>query len=263
MSWLDSIIDVGKSAVSWFTGDSATSGLARSALTAYSLNQVTKSINRQNQRGSAAAKPDAGVRIQLDPNPNSKIPVVYGRAAVPGLVSDAHLSANNLTMFFCLTICEQTGAVDLGAGAASAISFKDIYWNNQRLIFETTGAGAGYVVVSAVDESGAVNTDVAGQIQVFCYSGSSDDPVLPQGYTNAATSPAYSRVPTWTSAHTMDDLIFAVVRIDYDRAKNVTALGNMTFVVENTMSRAGDCIFDYSSNTRYGAGIDPQYIFTT
>jgi hypothetical protein len=87
--------------------------------------------------------------------------------------------------------------------------------------------------------------------------------VLPQGYTNATTYNAYGLMPTWTASHTMDELIFAVVRIDYNREKNVTALGDMTFVVENTMSRAGDCLYDYMTNDKYGAGIDPQYIYST
>ena len=263
MSWLSSLIDIGKTAVSWFTGDSITAGLARSALTSYSLNQVNKSINRQNQRSQPPPKPDPGVRIQLDPNPNSKIPVIYGRAAVGGLVTDAHLFNNNASMYFCLTICEQTGALDLGTGAISDIAFKDIYRNNQRLIFETAGPNAGYLVKSAVDETGAVDTNVAGLIQVFCYSGGSQYPVLPQGYTNGTTYDAYNIMPNWTNSHTMDNLIFAIIRIDYNREKDMTALGDFTFVMQNNMTLAGDCLYDYMTNDRYGAGIDPQYIYST
>lgn len=264
MSWLDDILDVGKSVVGWFTGDSATAGLARTALTSYSLNQVTKSINRENAVSKTANQPpDKGVRLQVNPNPNAKIPVVYGRAALGGIVTDAFLTGDNLSMYYCLTICEQTGNLNLGAGSASQISFKDIYWNNQRLIFQQSGETAGYQVISSVDESGNINNDVANLIQIFCYSGGSSVPVFPQGYTNATTYLAPNIMPNWTANHLMSDLVFVIVRVNYNREKNVTGLGDMTFVIENTMSQAGDCLYDYMTNTRYGAGIDPSGIYAS
>jgi len=262
MSWLDDIVDVGRSVVGWFSGGSTGAQLARTALTGYALNQVTKSINRENETAKPTAV-DQGVRLQVNPNPNEKIPVVYGRAALGGIVTDAFLTNSNQTMYYCITLCEQTGNLNLGSGALSQISFKDIYWNNERLIFQQTGGDAGYIVTSTVDDAGNVNTDVNGLIQVFCYSGTSYDPVLPAGYTNATTYYANNIMPNWTANHDMNNLIFAIVRIDYNREKNVTGLGEMKFVLENTMTEPGDCLYDYMTNTRYGAGIDPTEIYAT
>jgi hypothetical protein len=35
----------------------------------------------------------------------------------------------------------------------------------------------------------------------------------------------------------------------------------MTFVIENSMKLAGDCLYDLMTNTRYGAGINPEEIY--
>lgn len=261
MSWLDDIVDLGSTALKWFSGSSTGASIARTALTGYALNQVTKSINRENATEKVTA--DAGVRIQVKPNPDQKIPVVYGRAALGGIVTDVFLTNDKQTMYYCLTLCEQTGNLNLGAGAISRINFKDIYWNNQRLIFQQSGANAGYVVASSVDEAGEYNNDIAGLIQVFCYSGTSYDPVLPAGYTNATSYYANNIMPNWTANHDMTGLIFAIVKINYNREKNVTGLGEMTFVLENTMRDAGDCLYDYMTNTRYGANINPAEIYAS
>jgi hypothetical protein len=53
----------------------------------------------------------------------------------------------------------------------------------------------------------------------------------------------------------MNDLIFAVVKVDYNREKNVTGIGDLLFHVDNTMKLPGDVLYDYMTNTRYGAGI--------
>lgn len=262
MSWFDDLVDLGSSAFKWFTGNSSGAQLARTALTGYTLNQVTKSINKE-QKTDQQKEQDKGVRLQVNPDPNTKIPVVYGKAVLGGIVTDAFLTNNNQTMYYCLTLCEQTGNLNLGAGDASVITFKDIYWNNQRLVFEPAGDIAGYIVKNAVDIAGNVNTDVDGLIQVFCYNGGSYSPTLPSGYTNATTYPAPNIMPNWTANHDMSGLVFAIVRIDYNREKSVTGLGDMKFVLENTMTLPGDCLYDYMTNNRYGAGINPGEIYAS
>jgi hypothetical protein len=53
----------------------------------------------------------------------------------------------------------------------------------------------------------------------------------------------------------MSDLVFAIVKVDYNRDKNVTSIGDYQFKITNSMKLGGDCLFDYATNTRYGAGI--------
>ena len=267
MSWLDDIVDFGSSALSWFTGSSSGANLARTALAGYTLKEVNQSINRDNEKSNSTnnstSTADKGVRVQVNPSPDQKIPVVYGKAALGGIVTDAALVSNGQMMVYCITLCEQTGYTNLGQGAISDIRLKDVYWNNQRLIFNQSGSTAGYLVAASVDQGGELNYDVAGLIEVFFYSGNSYFPQLPAGYSNATAYNAFDLFPGWTSNHVMASLVFAIVTVTYSKEKNVTGLGDMTFVLENTMKDAGDCLFDYMTNTVYGSGINPAEIYAS
>ena len=54
----------------------------------------------------------------------------------------------------------------------------------------------------------------------------------------------------------MSDLVFAVIEITYNSSNGVTkAPSSVEFHVSNSMTMPGDCIYDYMTNTRYGAGI--------
>jgi hypothetical protein len=199
---------------------------------------------------------DPGVRLQIDPDPENRVPVVYGRSYLGGLITDAVLTNNNQTMFFCITICEKTG-VKFSDGQPSQFNFLDIYCEDNRIVFDSDGI----TVNSLVSRDGVIDTSVAGKIKVWCYRGSSSDPVSPAGYTNSGLQPAYSVMPNWTTSHVMSDLIFAIVRVDYNRDANITGLGAMTFYLENTMTQPGDCLFDLMTNSRYGAAIDSTEIY--
>lgn len=256
MSWIDDIVDFGSGVLDWFGGNSLGANLARTALTGYALNQVTESINKDNEKDTTRA-PDPGVRLQVAPDPEYRVPVVYGEATLGGAISDAVLTNGNLTMFYAITICEKTGNTALGAGPASTFTFRDIYWDDSRLVFDTDGI----TVKGYVDKANNYCEDYAGKIKIYCYAGSSTDPVVPYNYTNTSLNNAYDIMPGWTTDHTMSDLIFAIVRIDYDATAGVKGLGNVKFKIINSMTQPGDVLYDYMTNTRYGAGINPQEIY--
>jgi hypothetical protein len=264
MSWLDDLIDVGSSVLDFFTGNSIGANIAKTAVTGYALNKVTASINKDNEK---PAEPDPGVRLQVDPDTEHRIPVVYGTTHIGGIVTEALLSTNNQTMWFVLTICEKTGNTGLGAGAASTFTFKNIYMADQKLNFDADGI----TVASSLTRDGVVNTTLDGLVKVYCYAGSSANPVVPTGYTNGGLTPAYTvlqnaGIPSalrWTSTDTMNDLVFAIVEITYNKDKSVTGLPQVTFEIANSMTQAGDCIFDYMTNTRYGAGIPAGEIYSS
>ena len=69
-------------------------------------------------------------------------------------------------------------------------------------------------------------------------------------------------MPTWTANHAMTDLVFALVRVEYNKERNVTSLGDIEFKLTNTMTLPGDCVNDYMRNTRYGAGIPDAEIYS-
>jgi hypothetical protein len=260
MSFLDSLIDLGSTALSWLGGNSVGGQLARTALTGYALNQVTSSINKDNEAAKdTTAKIDPGVRLQVDPDTEYRVPLVYGQATLGGTVTDAVLTNNNGTMFFCLTICEKTGLTNLGTGAPSTFSFNDIYWDDARLIFQSDGI----TVAGNIDKSGNVCTDYNGKIKIYCYNGNSTNQKNIDNYSLASSVAAYSVMPNWTSAHNMTDLIFAIVRVDYDAVAGVKGLGQLKFKITNSMTQPGDVLYDYMTNTRYGAGIAPTEIYAS
>jgi hypothetical protein len=53
----------------------------------------------------------------------------------------------------------------------------------------------------------------------------------------------------------MNELVFCLVKVTYNKENAITGLGNLEFKIRNTMTEAGDVINDYLTNSRYGAGI--------
>ena len=251
MSFLDSLLNVGKDVWGWATGNSTSAALARTAALGFALNQLTKSISGDNKDKT---EPDYGVREQIDPDTNNSVPVVYGQAYLGGYVTDAYMTDDNLTMWYCLTICEKTGNL-LSNGQPSQISIEAVYWNQSLVLFQSNG----YVVSGLRDNDGNTNTDMNGLVAILAYSGGSYNPI-PIGTGTNPNQNAMDVFPPWTDTCTMDDLVFVLVGVEYNKVKNVTGIGNLEFKVRNTMKKPGDVLYDYMTNTRYGAGIAPEEI---
>lgn len=253
MSFLDSLIDLGSTALKFVQGNNIASSLAKTAVTAFALNQVTKSINKKND----ATQQTTGNRIQLDPDTENAIPVLYGEAFVKPMVTDAWLDADNKTMYFALTLCEKTGNL-LSTSSPSVISFERVYYNDLLVNFQADG----YTVASFSDEDANSTSDPDGLIEIYPFSGGSQFPVQFTTQVSGNSQSADQIMPNWSAVYSMTDLVFAIVKIQYNKEKNVTSLGNLVFKLSNTMTLPGDCLYDYMTNTRYGAGIDPGEILT-
>jgi hypothetical protein len=159
-------------------------------------------------------------------------------------------------MWYCITLCEKTGP--LIDETPSVTSFKELYWNGNRVEF-----GADGVTVSGmVSEDKVAVNNFNGKVRVYPFNNGSTSATKFVGPGTGNTTPAYSIFPNWTSAHTMDELVFCLVRIDYDGANGVTGLGDLKFRLSNTMKQPGDVLYDYMTNTRYGAGIPAQEMNT-
>lgn len=276
MSWLDDIggaiggaiggvWDAGKQAIGGIFGGGNRRGggsnilgsLISTAITGFALKKITDSINNSRPAPTTTPPPpDTGVNIQIDPNPQAKVPVLYGTSYVNGILTDAIMSADNKTMYYVLTLCEKTGT-KISDNATSEIEFNEIYYNDQRIVFNTDGITAQYTL----DRNSNVDYGIQGLVQVYCFNGSSNQPVVPTGYNNVLLVPAYQIIPGWDSNKVMNDLAFAIVKITYNRDRGTTGVPNMTFKLENSMRLPGDCMYDYMTNTRYGAGIPSEDIF--
>jgi uncharacterized Fe-S cluster protein YjdI len=258
MSFLDTLFDFGASALNLLTSNSTGGAIARAVGSAIILNQTQDTVKKENTvpvtaQTQNATQPDLGVREQVDPDTNNSIPVVYGTAFTGGIVTDAVMTGDNLVMWYCLTICERTG--NLINGTPSVINIDAVYWNQNEVIFQSDGV----TVNSFKDEDGGISTNPNGLIEMHFYNNGSSSQVFPLG-TSGSSIPAYSRFPNWTGSHTMNQLVFCLVKVTYSKEKQITGLGNLEFKVRNTMTEAGDVINDYLTNSRYGAGIVPEEI---
>lgn len=250
MSFLDSI--------GGFLGDVLTGGgvagdVARIAAMGFALNQLMDSMDKQSD---ATKPPDYGVREQVDPNTDSNIPIVYGQAYASPVVTDAYMTDDNMTMWYCMTICEVTGKL-MSSNQDSVITFNEVYWNENKVVFRDDG----HTVLKLVDASGTELTTIDGLVEIYAFNNGSASPAR-IGTGGLNSTPANGLFPGWTANHTMDNLVFALVKVTYNKDKNVTGIGNLQFKLTNSMHMPGDVLYDYMTNTRYGAGIPPEEIYS-
>lgn len=259
MSFLDSIVDFGSDVWDWATGSSTSAGVARAAALGYMLKEVQSSINKDNDKKAktqgSGFTPDLGVREQVDPNTENRIPVVYGSTFVGPTVFDAWMSNDNQTMWYALAICEQTGVL-MSNSQQSVITIDAVYWNQTKVSFQPDGVTAS----TLTDEDGVSSNQVDGLVQFFAYSGNSNSPIRINNYGTQTLTQAYNIMPNWTANHQVNGTVFVIAKVTYNKEKSVTGLGDLEFKVNNTMRQPGDCIYDYMTNSRYGAGIAPEEI---
>jgi len=247
------------------TGNPSTStdaALARSAILFQSMRKLQAQINEENAKKNAQP-----TKLDFKTAAENHIPVVYGDAFVKGTVTDARLAAADCVMWVCMTLCEVTGDLlstedltdpDNPTYDPSEITFADLTIENQKVTFQEDGI----TVASLEDEDGNVNEDVNGLIKIYLYNNGSTSPAVLEENDKGAEDNAYDIFPGWGSTHTMDELVFALVRVEYDAVKKVTTLPDIQFKLSNTMRKPGDCIWDYLRNARYGAGLTDAQIWS-
>ena len=203
-------------------------------------------------------------RIQVAPATTNKIPVAYGASYFNGTIFDIELTNNNQSLWTAIALCETTGNL-YSTGSASSIHIDAIYLDNKLITFKSDGTTVDYTT----DDTGVQDTNPSGLIGIYLYQGNSSSPMLPvtPGTTTAisGTVPpaAYSIMPGWNDTYMAENLIFAIVKLNYDQNKGQHTIPNLKFHVVNTMSLPGDCLYDYMVNDLYGAGIDSSLINTT
>jgi len=246
MSFIDSIVNVGKSALGFMKGNSIASSLARTALLGYALNRVNKSKNKSNKDTAPQ-----GTQLNIDPDTEYSLPVVYGNAFISGKIIDAKLADNNTAMWICLALCEKTGR--LISTAPSVISFEEIFFDNFRISFQTDGITSDLIY----DDNGNSSSAWRGKIKVYPFNGGSESPTTFTSESgNGNSQNAYNIFPGWTSTDKMNDTVFCILRIQYDSKNRLTTIGrDIKFKLKNTLTEPGDVLYDYLTNNRYGAGI--------
>lgn len=248
MSFIDTLGNIVKGVGGFVANNSIGSQLAKTALYGLALNKVAKSINKQQDQGQIK---DQGVTVSVNPDPKNHIPVIYGSAFTSGILTDAYMDPNKRTMWFCLTVSEMTG--NLINGTPSTMQFQQVYYNGLRLDFKPDGK----TVDIAYDDSGNSTNKLSGLIELYPFVNGSANPVNFATESAGNSTPATALFPTWTANHTMEGLVFVLIKITYDARQKISSVGDFKFKVANSMKQPGDVLFDYMTNTRYGAGI-PQ-----
>lgn len=251
MGFLDSLIDIGSSAWSWFKGDSFTSNIAKTAVMGFAMNQLSKSM----QSDSTSQQNKAGNVVNVNPSISNSIPVIYGSTYCEGIITDAMMTTDNKTMWFCYVIGEKTGPL-LSTGIDSIISIDNIYWDDLEIVMQQNG----HTVSKLIDMYGNQSTDINGLVDIYLFNNGSLSPCKLGMNTNYSTNPAYYIFPDWTVNHLMSNLVFALVKITYNAEKNITGIGNIKFKVSNTLTQPGDVLYDYMKNDIYGIGLENSEI---
>lgn len=259
MGWFDGITSI-------FTGDSIGSTLLRTVTMGYVLNKVSSNATKGNDIGGSnitsgpgAPGIDNGVRLQVPPAADQKIPVLYGSAFFGGIISEAVMSNNNQRMTYVLTLAEKTGTL-LSNSAATSYTVKNIYWDDQQVYLKADGVTVNYTV----DRAGNRDESLQDLVKIYCYAGgsASANQIFPTGYSGTQVN-AYSLVSGWNSGYNMSNLVFAVIEVNYSAERNIKGIGDVKFEVASSMNKPGDVIYDYMTNSVYGANISNVQIDTT
>jgi hypothetical protein len=133
------------------------------------------------------------------------------------------------------------------------------------LVFDPDNAEA-HIVRSSIDQNGLgdSNTNYNGLIRIRVYNGSTNsyDQIFPPQSTGNVENVRTLLGETDVN-YQLNDLVYAVIQIDYNGEKGITGLGQVTFQISNTLNNPALVWYDYMTSERYGAAIPVEQINTT
>jgi hypothetical protein len=232
---------------------------AAQAVAAFAINMLISAVIAQvfapdmPNGGSAAGQQNPGNRQQVPPAGNNKLPVLYGSAYIGGTLVDLSISADNQHLYWVLALAEVTGSENGGGG--DIYTFGNIYWAGKKVVFGANG----YSVTGLLDESTGQIQDITGYMDIYLYRNGSN---LPTNNSQSAIAVMSNPILTyqWDSSKNMPNCAFAIVHLQYSQSRNLTSLQKTNFQVINPRDSAGDCIQDYLTSARYGAGLKPSEV---
>lgn len=227
-------------------------GLATSVIAGGLALATSKALGVFKPPNMGSAK-DPGVKVQVAPSTDNKLPVFYGTNLTGGIITDAGISNSNDTMTYVICLGEKTDSGTYTIG--------DQYRGDQKLNF---GSGtSSHIVTSVTDANSTAANDISGKMRVRLYAGgtASSDQIFP---TNAANKVAATTLlSTITASTSYEGLVYAVFQIDYDQENGLTGLGQYTAEITNSLSEPGAVLNDYLLNSRYGAGLSASDVDAT
>ena len=185
---------------------------------------------------------DPGVKVQLPPSTDNRVPVFYGRNFTGGIIVDAEIKNQNNTMVYCMVIGEKTDS--------GTYTINDIYRDDTKLNFFSGSAN----VSSATDPNATNTSTIANKIRCRVYAGNAQSSVN-QIFPTSGKVAAQTLMSTITAQTSYEDLVYGIVEMDYDAENGLQQLGAITFDISNSLNEPSNVLLDYCTNTRYGAGI--------
>ena len=200
--------------------------------------------------------PDPGVKIQVAPNTDNRIGVAFGKNFMSGPIIDVAITNQNDTMQYCIALSEYV------EGATYTVN--QIFFNDAKLNFPVSGANT-HKVSSYTDPNATTTQDWANKIRIRVYAGSTNsaDQIFPPAGTPVNATTMMSHWNTFGPTHyTMENLVFAMIELDYDAENGLTGLGAMSFDVTNSIHNPGEVLHKYLNNSQWGAGLSNTFIDT-
>jgi hypothetical protein len=305
MADLSSVFNSVSSASKALGGEVSTTAISGSALVAGATaatgtsllpSEVQSQTIRIQQTGdkSTVDGVNQSDRKQISPNPDNKVPRLYGNVTTSGVIIDAQKpSANTILYAIVLSECDRD-RFDFANNTVSDASFTidKIYWDNYRCTIPgimnppvTAGHGSKVTLLTNLEDGTNADIAAANVINIYAWAGnaSANAQVFPTYTpTDIARQNAYDIFPTWTSANTMEDLFFAVVEVDalntdIDANANITISkpGTFRFSItthghhdasgsydEDKLHNPAFALWDYLTSDRYGVGLSNADIDT-
>ena len=220
---------------------------------------VSKLMTDRALRGMG--QQDAGGRVQLPPATDNILPLVYGKAYVSPVITDAKISIDQKKMWYCCTLSE--------VPASGSFTFGDMYWNGNKI---NGVSGTSSNVTSFTNNAQQTDSKMAGKIQIYKFPNGSFSGTNTGGLS-AIQIMSDSEIPSnlqWDStlytsggkSAAMTNTCFFIVELEYNVDADTTGLGTIVVELTNSITKPGDVFLDYLQNTRYGCAIPVDNIDT-
>lgn len=137
-----------------------TAGAILTSVIAGGLAMATAKIMGVFKAPTMASAKDPGVKVQVAPSTDNKVPVFYGSNLTGGLIVDAGISNSNDTMTYVIVLGEVTGT--------STYTIGKQFRGDQQLVFGTSSSDS-HIVQSVIDANATSANKVAGKLRCRIY----------------------------------------------------------------------------------------------
>ena len=218
---------------------------------------ISKLVANRANKSSVGAQ-DVGSRVQLGPATNNKLQPVYGTAFMAPTMTDAKITTDQKTMYYVFSFCEAT---------SGTLSFGKVFWNGKEVTLGLGEYGANNKIISLTTNATPPQVDdtINGYAYIYGFINGSSSGVNTGG-TSAITILQDAGIPMadrWTATDTMTNTCFAIVKVIFNQdVQDVKSDPKLSVQITNTLTKPGEVLLDYMTNTVYGCAIDVANIDT-